>query len=113
MNTPTLAYAEALGAIMAGRCAARLGWRTVGLFAFMRPADVLPVSFIPKVKLLPESVKRYVTNQFKGETHYPTGEEITIPFREYLCLLATDLSIVNGWSPSPEDEAATDWVILD
>lgn len=113
MNTPTVPYAEALGAIMAGRCAARLGWHTVGLFAFMRPADELPVSFIPKVKSLPESVKRYLVNQLRGATHHPTGEEITIPFRQYLCLLAPDLSVVNGWDPSDEDKAASDWIILD
>jgi hypothetical protein len=106
-------YGQALAAVNKGRCVARLGWNAAGIFVFMRPADDLPVSMLPKVKSLPESVKRYLLARFKGDTHYATGEEITVPFCAYLCMLAADGSVINGWQASQVDTLATDWIILD
>lgn len=105
-------YGQALAAVQEGRCVARLGYAS-GTFIFMRPADDLPISFLPKVKSLPESVKRYLQNRCYGNTHYPTGEEITVTFGAYLCMLTSDGDILNGWVASQADVLATDWVVLD
>jgi hypothetical protein len=106
-------YGHALAAVKNGECIARVGWNGKGMCVFMRPADDLPVSFLPKVKSLPESIKQRLQARFNGDTHYTSGEEITVSFNAYLCMLAADGSIVNGWLPSQTDMLATDWLILD
>lgn len=109
----TVPFGAALVAVQEGRCIARLGWNGKRMFVFQRPADDLPISFLPKVKSLPEKVKEYLLRGFAGETHRGTGEEITVHFGAYLCLLAADGSVVNGWLASQTDMLATDWIVLD
>ena len=106
-------YGHALAAVKAGHCVARTNWNGKGMCVFMRPADDLPSTFLPKVKSLPESIKKQLKIRYNGETHYISGEEIMISFSAYLCMLAADGTIVNGWIASQTDALATDWVILD
>jgi hypothetical protein len=106
-------YGHALAAVKAGHCVARAGWNGKGMCVFMRPADNLPISFLPKVKSLPESIKKRLLDRTLGATHYASGGEIMVPFCAYLCMLAADGSVVNGWIASQTDALATDWVILD
>jgi hypothetical protein len=108
---PTVDYAQALAAVTKGLCVARLSWMTAGNYLFMSPADDLPISYLANVKSLPESVKRYLRMRAKNETYSPTGEEITVSFNAYLCLVVADLSIINGWVPAQLDMFATDWTI--
>ncbi|MVN77748.1 DUF2829 domain-containing protein [Hymenobacter sp. HMF4947] len=112
-NFPTVTYAQVLEAVAKGLCVARLSWNCAGNYLFMRPADEIPVRYISRASSLPASVRRYLEKRTKGETHRHTGEEITISFGAYLCLVTADLRIVNGWAPSQEDMFATDWIILD
>jgi hypothetical protein len=108
-----MGFGQALIAAQNGKRVARAGWNGKGMYVFQRPADMLPITFIPKVKSLPDSVKAAVEQAHHGETHYASGQEITVSFGAYLCLSAADSSIANGWLPSQTDLLATDWVVLD
>jgi hypothetical protein len=94
-----LTYGEALVALKEGKLASRAGWNGKGMFIFIRPEAIVPVSF---VKFLPDFVKDYFA---KIEV-----EDVT--FSAYLCMKAADESIVNGWLASQTDMLANDWGIL-
>jgi len=106
-------YGHALAAVKAGHCIARAGWNGKNMCVFMRPADSMPLTIVPNVKSLPQSIKEQLFARFNGETRYASGEEITVSFSAYLCMLAADGTVVNGWIASQTDALATDWVVLD
>lgn len=105
-------YGYALAAVKDGHCIARAGWNGKNMCVFMRPADTLPISFLPKVKSLPESIKKQFYERFNGESFYASGDEIKVSFSAYLCMLAADGTVINGWIASQTDALATDWVVL-
>jgi hypothetical protein len=108
-----LTFGAALEAVAAGKMAARAGWNSKGMFIFMRPADELTPAFIvDKVKSLPQAVKYFIAKKYGSETHYASGDEITVKFGSYLCMYAADGSIVNGWLASQTDMLAQDWTII-
>lgn len=94
-------YGKAIELLKAGKLVQRSGWNGKGMFIFMRPADDLPVDFIPKVKSLPQAVKDYLTKDAISGA--------AIPFTAYLCMKAADDTIVNGWLASQTDMLAEDW----
>ncbi len=98
MNT-NLTYGEALVALKSGKLVSRSGWNGKGMFIFMRPEAIVPVSV---VKSLPDSVK----------DHYAKIGLEDVTFSAYLCMKAADDSIVNGWLASQTDMLASDWGIL-
>jgi hypothetical protein len=121
-----LNFGQAIEALKQGKRVARQGWNGKGMFIFMRPADELSVDFIVnKVKSLPDSVKDFyncdytysdIDNQaigtFKQDEIIPQSE-VKIKFTAYLCMLAADGTIVNGWLASQTDILSEDWTILD
>lgn len=109
-----LNFGQAIEALKEGKRVARQGWNGKEMFIFERPADELTPAFIvDKVKSLPQSVKNFIAKKYGNETHYVSGDEITVKFGAYLCMYAADGSIVNGWLASQTDMLAEDWVILD
>lgn len=87
------------------------------MFVFMRPSDELSVDMIVNhVKSLPESVKKF----FAGECAWHeeesktkvNPEELKVKFTAYLCMYASDGSVVNGWFASQTDMLANDWCVL-
>lgn len=107
--TENLNFGTAIEAAKEGKLIARKGWNGKGMFVFQRPEDVLTMEFIPKVKSLPDSVKKWLENNVTPDNNL-TGE---IKFTAYLCMKAADGSIVNGWLASQTDMLAEDWCIIE
>lgn len=107
-----LDFSEALKALKDGKMVARQGWNWKGMFIFKRPSDELKISFvIDKVKSLPQSVKNFF--KLKDENETPTERGLSkVKFRSYLCMYASDGTIVNGWIASQTDILAEDWQII-
>lgn len=104
-------FGQALEAAKEGKLISREGWNGKGMFVFMRPSDTIQTgniegdSFtIQQVKSLPQSVKDYYRNVAK--------ETIAVMFTPYLCMKASDNTIVNGWLASQTDMLSNDWIIL-
>lgn len=113
LQTTQLSFGNALHLIKQGILLAREGWNGKNQFVFMRPADELTPKFIYEtVKSLPKSLKNFVHNKFKGETHYVGGDEIKVKFTPYLCLFNAQGDVVNGWVPSQGDLMAEDWEVV-
>ncbi|MCK8492886.1 DUF2829 domain-containing protein [Spirosoma sp. RP8] len=109
-----LSFSLALEAVKQGKRIARVGWNGKGMFVFMRPGDALTVdTVVNKVKSLPHTVKDYYAKMHEGYRPLVPGEEPTIKFTSYLCMVAADGFIVNGWLASQTDMLAEDWTILD
>jgi hypothetical protein len=109
-------FSQAIASVKRGSLVTRKGWNRKGIFIFMRPADVLPVSFVAKdIKSLPQRVKDYYHQDCVGEdgpTHDLTPEDV-VQFTAYLCMKAADGTIVNGWLASQTDMFADDWMLFD
>lgn len=108
----TLNFGDAIKALKEGKMVARKGWNGKGMFVFMRPADEILVPLVVnQVKSLPKSVKDHF--YFNSNPNVPLLEQTeTIKFTSYLCMKASDGSIVNGWLASQTDILAEDWEIV-
>lgn len=106
-------FGEALEAVKKGKLATRNGWNGKNMFVFQRPEDTLLTGFIPKVKSLPESVKKWIDKNMDDKQN-PGEEGLTpIKFTAYLCLKSADNTIVNGWLASQTDMLAEDWEVIE
>lgn len=110
-------FGQALEALKQGKRVARHGWNGKGMFIFMRPADELNIDMvIDKVKSLPQTVKDYYLKDVlddNGNRIIPADENDKVKFTAYLCMKASDGTIVNGWLASQTDMLSVDWQILD
>lgn len=104
-----LNFGQAIEALKEGKLVQRTGWNGKGMFLFMRPADELTMEFIPNVRSLPESVKKWLENNITPD-NTPSGK---IAFNAYICMKAADGSVVNGWLASQTDMLSEDWCILE
>lgn len=105
-------FSEALNAAKDGKMVTRNGWNGKGMFVFMRPSDIIPMPVVVNVvKSLPESVKNFFKSKDENETPSEQGLG-SVKFTAYLCMYASDGSIVNGWLASQTDMLADDWVVL-
>lgn len=80
----------------------RYGWNGKGMFVFAQVPSVINADIIPKMTSLPQSVK----DEFKRR-----GAE-SIKYSNQLAIVYPD-NTIHGWSPSPADFLAEDWIILD
>lgn len=108
-------FGEALIAMREGKRVARKGWNGKGLFVFMQIPSAIPISTVPKMQSLPDSVK----NEFlhRNEANNVEGREINpmhnmIRYSNQFALVDTN-NMITGWAPSASDANAEDWVILD
>ena len=106
-------FGEALSALKQEKLVQRSGWNGKGMFIFMRPADTLKTGFIPKVKSLPESVKKWIDDNIDDKVNQGETGLQDVHFTAYLCMKAADNTIVNGWLASQTDMLAEDWQIVE
>lgn len=104
-----LDFGWAICALKAGKLVTRKGWNGKGMFLFIRPSDEIDVQFIPNIKSLPESFKKW----FGQQPYRPSPESPKIKFTPYICMKAADGSIVNGWLASQTDMLAEDWQLFE
>ena len=98
-------FGQAIGSLKHGFLVARQGWNGKRMFLFMRPFDILSDEFITDtVKSLPYNFKQWIKN-------HPNADRERI-FQQYICMKASDGSIVNGWNASQTDMLANDWVLV-
>lgn len=98
-------FGQAIGSLKHGFLVARQGWNGKRMFLFMRPFDILSDEFITDtVKSLPYNFKQWIKN-------HPNADRERI-FQQYICMKASDDSIVNGWNASQTDMLANDWVLV-
>lgn len=97
-----LTFGEAVEFAKEGNRIARIGWNGKDMFVFQRPGDVLSSDFLPNVKSLPGSVKKFMIKQ-----------ERNITFLPYLCMWSAQGEVVNGWLASQTDVLAQDWLVLE
>ena len=99
-------FGQAIGSMKHGFLVARQGWNGKGMFLFMRPFDELKDDFIiDTVKSLPLNFKEWVKSH--------PNESGSRFFGQYICMMAADGSIVNGWQATQTDMLADDWVLVD
>jgi hypothetical protein len=94
-------FGQAIEALKQGKRVSRQGWNGRGLFVFMQVPSEIESDIIAKMQSLPESVK----NEFARR-----GGAIT--YQNQMAVVYPNNSI-HGWTPSPFDALAEDWVILD
>ncbi len=93
-------FGIAVLALKKGKMVARTGWNGKGLFVFRQVPAQVPMSIIPKMSSLPQSVKDEFIKRAKD-----------ISYSDQLALVKPDNSI-SGWSPSTNDTLAEDWIVL-
>ena len=99
-------FGQAIEAAKNGELIKRQGWNGKGMFVFLRPGDSIQHGIIPQIKSLPQKVKDWFDEQEQLDG-------VDIRFTAYLCMKASDDSIVNGWLASQTDMLAEDWSILE
>lgn len=112
-ETCGLAFGSAIEALKAGQHVARAGWNGKGMFLFIRPADKLNIrTVVEHVKTMPQGVKDYFDSR---DDRVNPGEFglADIHFGAYICMLAADGSVVNGWLASQTDMLAEDWMLVE
>lgn len=111
-ETSGLTFGTAIEALKAGQRVARSGWNGKGMFLFIRPADKLNIrTVVDCVKTMPQGVKDYFDAR---DDRVNPGEFglADIHFGAYICMVAADGSVVNGWLASQTDMLAEDWVVI-
>jgi hypothetical protein len=106
-----VSFGKAIEAMRNGKRIQRQGWNGKGLFVFMQVPASVPISIVPKMSSLPQSVK----DEFKRRLEkYPEKgkEDMDIRYRNQFALVHSSNEI-NGWAPSSSDTLAEDWIVLD
>ena len=114
MEKTNLSFGEAIKALKKGKRVAREGWNGKGLFIFQQvPADI-PMTVVPGMQSLPQSVKdEFVRRQESNEERELAFQPYeSIRYRNQLAMVYPDNTIY-GWVASPSDVLENDWCILD
>lgn len=90
-------FGQAIEAMKQGKMVSREGW-ALGAFIFMQVPSEVPAEVIPKMTSLPASVKAKVAG--RGPLRYNNQIAFVGP-DNHVC----------GWSPSPSQALASDWII--
>lgn len=92
---------HAIEAAKAGKRIARAGWNGQGMFVFQQVPSTVPFSAIANMTSLPEPVRAEFIRRNQS-----------LRYQNQFALVKQDNSI-HGWTPSPADVLADDWMILD
>lgn len=77
-------------------------------FVFMQVPSTIHRDIVPRMQSLPQSVKNEFERRFNDE-----NEQIdNIYYSDQLAIVGASNLIV-GWSPSPSDILACDWIIIE
>lgn len=91
-------FDEAIRLLKAGEKVSRSGWNGKGMFIWMAGGSVNPAE-----KMLGSWFAPYTTT-------VPSGERVVV--NPFLCMKASDGSIVVGWLASQTDMLAEDWGVI-
>ena len=94
-----LSFGEALEALKEGKALSRSGW--AGLFIFKQVDNNIRIEAVYKMRSIPERIKVKIIKN---------GEDLN--YTNQFCIVDS-MNTIEGWSPSPEDICATDWVAED
>lgn len=114
MRKSHLSFGEAITALKEGKRVAREGWNGKGLFIFMQVPANIPMSVVPGMQSLPQSVKDVFIKRQESNKEREVGFEPyeSIRYKNQLAMVYPDNSIF-GWVASPSDVLENDWVILE
>ncbi len=101
-------FGKAIEALRVGKRIQRSGWNGKGLFVFMQFPATISKEIVPKMQSLPKSVKDEFQRRFDD-----LGQQIDAIYYSDQMALVNPSNSITGWSPSPQDTLALDWVILD
>lgn len=101
-----LTFGEALALVKQGKMIAREGWN--GLFVFMQVPSTINKEIVPKMQSLPQSVK----DEFQRRFDDPNEQIDAIYYNNQLAVVGKS-NLISGYSPSPADTLANDWIVLD
>lgn len=94
-------FGQAIEALNQGKMIQRTSWNDKDLFVFKQAVSSIRKDIIPNMQLLPQLVK----DEFEKRTNYNF-----IYYANQLALV-DKTNLITGWSPSPSDALAEDWVI--
>jgi hypothetical protein len=104
-NQSGITYTQVIKAVIKGARATRQVWGSDDIFVFMAASRSMEPEYVQSSPVFPESLKAY----YRKENNI--GKKLSIA--GFLCLkMMTDI-VLGGWTPSPNDVAAEDWIILD
>lgn len=98
-------FGQVIEALKAGKMAKRSGRNE---FIFMQVPSVIGKEIVPKMTSLPQSVK----DEFNRRFNDPSLQVVEISYTNQLAIVNPS-NLITGYSPSPEDALAEDWIILD
>lgn len=90
-------FGKAVEALKKGKRVSREGWNGKGMFLFLLPAGVIPVTAIHDPAL-----REVIQKEVKGDTFEALGS---------IRMFTADKKILTGWLASQTDILAEDWVI--
>lgn len=100
-------FGQAVEALHEGKMIQRYGWNGKNLFVFKQIPSEISIEIVPKMQSLPDNVKLEFERRHKIN---PTHTFEAIRYSNQLAIVKPDNSI-NGWTPSPADSLAEDWII--
>ncbi len=92
---------EVKKALEEGKRATKAKWNGKGMFIFKQIPAEIPLSIIPKMSSVPDSVKEFMLKEGK-----------TLKYRNQIAIVDKDGN-VDSWNPSATDLLGQDWIILD
>ena len=100
-------FAEAIEALKQGKRVQRTSWDQ-DLFVFMQVPSTINREIVPKMQSLPQSVKDEFIRRFND-----SQLQIDAIYYDDQFAIVNQSNLITGWSPSPSDILAIDWVDLD
>lgn len=100
-------FCEVIDSLYMGALARRTSWDDDNIFVFMQVSSVIPAAVVPKMQSLPQAAKDYFQTQFDDEK----AQINTITYVNQYAIVHKS-NLIEGWSPSPADCLALDWVVL-
>lgn len=98
-------FGEAIEAVKQGKLITRSSWR--GEFVFMQVPSVISKDIVPKMQSLPQAAK----DEFQKRFDDPSEQVDAIYYNNQLAIVSKS-NLISGYSPSPTDALANDWLIL-
>ena len=109
-----LNFGEAIEALREGKLLYREDWGELASFVFMQIPAVIDVDIIvPKMQSLPQSVKDEFLKRRKQELKKPTDVQFDKIYYYDQLAMVNSVNDITGYSPSPSDALAENWIILD
>lgn len=105
-------FGEAIEALKNGKRVSRRAWvhpdGGFEYFIFMQIHSEIKKHIVPAMQSLPQSVKDEFQRRFEDES----AQIDAIYYNNQLAIVGLS-NLIRGWSPSPTEVLAEDWLILD